>query len=215
MALTRTTLAAACAADATFLSVASATSIAVGSVILIEGEQMVVTKAYVLGTTNPVPVLRGQNGTLPVAHPITAGVVHGSPSDTEWGNVSAQTAAQFMQAGRSRKFISITATSSLTLPDPGNDLLVILNGTSVITLTVPVPTKAMDGTVLTIVGNGAAAHVLTFTGGLSGAGSSYDVITVNATAPIAVQAIACNSLWVALAAIPVAGTVTNVTGTLT
>jgi hypothetical protein len=72
----------------------------------------------------------------------------------------------------------------------------------------------MDGCLLTIVGNGAAAHVLTFTGGFSGAGTSYDVITVNATAPIAVQAIACNAVWVALAAVPLAGTVTNITGTV-
>ena len=91
---------------------------------------------------------------------------------------------------------------------------VILNGTSVITLTIPVPTKDMDGCLLTIVGNGAAAHILTFTGGLSGAGASYDVVTVNATAPIAMQAMACNGLWMSFTAVPIAGTVTNITGTV-
>lgn len=215
MALTRTTLAGACAVDATFLNVTSATSIAVGSVILIEGEQMVVTKAYVLATTNPVPVLRGQNGTLPVAHPLTAGVVHGSPSDSEWGGVGAQTAAQFMQAGKSRKYIAITTTpTTLTLPDPGTDLLVELVGTSVITLTVPVPTKAMNGTMLWVIQNGVAAHIVTFTGGLSGAGGSYDTVTSNATAPVATQYIACNSLWLPISGPGYAGTATNIIPTV-
>jgi hypothetical protein len=72
----------------------------------------------------------------------------------------------------------------------------------------------MDGCLLTIVGNGAAAHVLTFTGGLSGAGTSYDVVTVNSTAPIAMQAMACNGLWTSFTAVPIAGTVTNITGTV-
>jgi hypothetical protein len=172
---------------------------------------MKVTRAYVNASTT-VPVLRGQEGTQQVAHVASAGVVHGVASD--FAAQAAQTAAQYLISGRPRVLQSITATGTLTLPAPGSDLFVVLNGTSVITLTVPVPTKEMDGTILTICGNGAAAHVLTFTGGLSGAGASYDVITVNATAPIAVQAIACNSLWNAFAAIPVAGTVTNVTGTI-
>jgi hypothetical protein len=69
----------------------------------------------------------------------------------------------------------------LTLPPAGSDLVVILNGTAAITLTVPVPTKDMDGTELTIVSNGAAAHVPTFTGGVGAAGSSYDAFTFNST----------------------------------
>lgn len=212
MALVRTTLSTACALGDTSIVVASATSIAAGRIVLIDGEQMLVTRAYVNASTT-VPVLRGQGGTEQVAHVITAGVVHGDAAD--FVAQAAQSSAQFLMAGRPRVLTSITATSSLTLPAPGSDLFVILNGTSVITLTVPVPTKDMDGTFLTICGNGAAAHVLTFTGGLSGAGTSYDVLTVNATAPIAFQAVACNGLWNSLVAIPAAGTVTNVTGTLT
>lgn len=211
MALTRTTLSAACAVGDSSLTVASATGLAAGMIILVDSEEMKVTRAYVAASTT-VPVIRAQSGTAQVAHPTTAGVVFGVASD--FAAPGIQSAAQFALMGRPRYFTSYSATGTMALPAPGTDLLVELNGTSVITLTIPVPTKELDGSILTIVGNGAAAHVLTFTGGLSGAGSSYDVITVNATAPIAVQAIACNSVWVALAAIPVAGTVTNVTGTL-
>jgi hypothetical protein len=211
MALARTTLSAAVAAGDQFIVVASATSVAAGSIIRVDDERMTVTKAYVLASTT-VPVLRGQDGSSAVAHVASAGVVHGIPSD--WGGQEVQTSTNFPIAGRPRRIVSVTASSTLTLPLPGEDLFVILNGTSVITLTVPVPTKDLDGCRLTICGNGAAAHALTFTGGLSGAGSNYDAITVNATAPIAVDAIACNSLWNAFSAIPIAGTVTNVTGSI-
>lgn len=210
MALTQTTLSAAVTVDQNSIVVASATGFAAGNYVLIDQEIMMVQSSYVSGTT--IPVLRGKEGTATSAHVITAKV------KTYLGSDSAGSAAQTLVTYpyvRARLFTSVTATSSLTLPPPGCDLDVVLNGTSVITLTVPVPTTDMDGCRLTLIGNGAAAHVLTFTGGLSGAGSSYDVITVNATAPIAVQAVACNAVWVALAAIPVAGTVTNVTGTLT
>jgi hypothetical protein len=40
------------------------------------------------------------------------------------------------------------------------------------------------------------------------------VVTVNATAPIGMQCVACIGLWNAFAAIPIAGTVTNITGTV-
>jgi hypothetical protein len=116
------------------------------------------------------------------------------------------------QASRATVVQSITATGTLSLPAAGTDLRVILNGTSVIALTIPVPTKDMDGTVLMIIGNGVAAHTLTFTGGLSGAGTSYDVITTNSAAPIALQAVAANGLWNSFVATPMSGTVTNITG---
>lgn len=210
MALVRTTLASAVATTDKSIVVASATGFTSGFRIEIDDEVMEVTKSYVSGVT--IPVLRGLDGSVVAAHVTTAGVVCGITSD--YPANSAQTDVLKPLRGKSKRVVSITATSSLTLPPDGADLFVILNGTSVITLTVPVPTKDMDGCELTICANGAAAHVLTFTGGLSGAGASYDVLTVNATAPIAFKAIACNSLWNSLVAIPAAGTVTNVTGTL-
>ena len=209
MALATTTLSSAVAVDDTSVVVASATSFDAGRLVLVDQEVMQVAQNYTSGTT--VDVLRGINGTATKAHVITSNVSHGDATD--FSTPAAQEIIGY-QASRATVVSSITATGTLTLPKAGTDARVILNGTSVIALTVPVPTKDMDGTLLTIVGNGVAAHTLTFTGGLSGAGTSYDVITTNAAAPIAFTAIACNGLWNSFVATPMAGTVTNITGTV-
>ena len=211
MALTRTTLSAACAAGDVTITVASATGFSAGYWLLIDQEVMQVGKGYVSGTV--IPVGRGKQGTVASAHVTTAGVVVGI--GTDWDDPSAQTAVTYPIAGRARTLTSITATGSLTLPAAGSDAVVILNGTSVIALTVPVPTADMDGTLLYIASNGAAAHTVTFTGGLSGAGSGYDVITVNATAPVLLGPfMAVNQLWQQAVAAPMGGTVTNLIGSI-
>lgn len=209
MALVATTLSSAVAKLDTSIVVASATSVAAGRLVQIDQEMMQVAQNYSSGTT--VPVLRGRDGSVQAAHVVTARVVHGDAADFP---VPAPPTSTTFPLIRAQQRISITATSSLTLPPGGEDLVVILNGTSVITLTIPVPTTDMDGCRLTIVPNGAAAHVLTFTGGLSGAGGGYTTFTVNATKPAAFEAIACNSVWTSIAAVPAAGTVTNITGTV-
>jgi hypothetical protein len=202
MALATTTLSSAVGVNDVSIVVASATSVAAGRFVLVDQEVMKVTQGYVSGTT--VPVLRGQDGSVTAAHKVTSNVTHGTAAD--FANPSAQTNTTY-PTQRAKIVTSLTATSTLALPAAGSDLVVILNGTSVIALTVPVPTKDMDSTELTIVSNGAAAHTLTFTGGLSGAGSNYDVITVNATAPAAFKFIACNGLWLAFVGPAMGGTV--------
>ena len=207
MAFALTTLAVACTATDKQIVVASATNVAAGRFVRIDGEVMQVSKEYVSGTT--VPVLRAQNGTQQAAHVITVNVVHGLASD--FSDPGPQTDIAYSTV-RPTLIRSVTATSSLTLPPAGCDLRVILNGTSVITLTVPVPTKDMDGCMLTIVSNGAAAHVTTFTGGLGGAGASYDAITNNATGRMALVVFAANETWQIQQAPALTGTVTNITG---
>ena len=209
MALATTTLSSAVAVDDTSVVVASATSFDAGRLVLVDQEVMQVAQNYTSGTT--VDVLRGVNGSATVTHVVTSNVTHGDATD--FSTAASQEIIGY-QASRATVISSITATGTLTLPKAGTDARVILNGTSVIALTIPVPTKDMDGVLLTIVGNGAAAHTLTFTGGLSGAGTSYDVVTTNSTAPIAITAIACNGLWNSFVATPMAGTVTNITGTV-
>jgi hypothetical protein len=209
MAFATTTLSAAVAVSDNSIVVASATSMAAGRFLIVDQELMKVASSYVSGTT--VPVLRGQDGSVTSAHKVTANVTHGLASD--FANPVAQTATTY-PLQRGVQVVSVSATSTLTLPVAGSDLRAILNGTSVIALTVPVPTKDMDGTKLTIVSNGAAAHTLTFTGGLSGASTSYDVITVNATAPAAFEFIAANGLWMILCGPALGGTVTNIIGSI-
>lgn len=189
--------------------VASATSVSPGRLIVIDQENMQVVQSYVSGTT--VGVLRGRDGTAQVAHKSGANVTHGLASD--FPNPAPQVETVY-RTQRATVVTSISATSTLTLPAAGTDLRVILNGTSVIGLTIPVPTKDMDGTELSIISNGAAAHTLTFTGGLSGAGTSYDVVTVNATAPAAIKCVAANGLWMAYFGPAMGGTVTNLIGSV-
>ena len=209
MALATTTLSVAVGVDDDKIVVASATSMAAGRMIRIDDEFMQVRQDYVAASTT-VPVLRGRSSKT-ATHVITANVTHGLASDftTPPTGVPSTVPSQ-----RARRTVSITATGSLSLPAAGEDLDVVLNGTSVITLTIPVPTKDMDGCTLTILANGAAAHVLTFTGGLSGAGSSYDVFTMNGTKPTGVMVKAVNGAWVAPCQPGMAGTLTNIVGTL-
>jgi len=209
MAFAETTLSSAVALTDKSIVVASATSVAAGRLVLIDQEMMQVAQDYSSGTT--VNVLRGREGSVQSAHVVTARVVHGLASDFD--APAAQTSVTYPLV-RARQVVSITATSTLALPVAGEDLMVILNGTAAITLTIPVPTTDMDGCELSLVANGAAAHVLTFTGGLSGAGSGYDAITINATAPAAFKFVACNDLWLVYCAPPMGGTVTNIIGSI-
>jgi hypothetical protein len=89
---------------------------------------------------------------------------------------------------------------------------VILNGTSVITLTIPVPTQDLDGCLLMIVSNGVAAHVPTFTTGLNGVGAGYTAFTTAAGARCNMMAIACNGAWNVFSAPAWTGTVTKLIG---
>lgn len=210
MALATTTLSSACAQGDQSIVVASAASIAVGRMILIDQELMQVAQSWVSGTT--IPVLRGRDGTAQLAHKVTANVTHGLASD--FSTPAPQDMVTYSVADRPVICQSISATSTLTLPPGGTDTRIILNGTSVITLTIPVPTKDMDYNKLTFLSNGVAAHVLSFTGGLGGAGSSYVKWTNNATAPSGFEVYACNGLWLGCTMTPAAGTVTNITGTI-
>ncbi len=169
MALEETTLASACAIDAKQIVVTSAATIAIGDQVRIDGEIFQVTKGYVVGATI-VPVLRGQNGTIAQAHSILARVVHGTPYEFNQSN-GPQTVTQYPIAGRARIVYSYGADGAIALPTPGNDALVMLSGTVALAMTLAVPTKDMDGTILSIATVGTGAHVITVAGGISGSAS--------------------------------------------
>lgn len=210
MAITTTTAAAAIAVADTQISVTSATGFAANDIIKVDEEFCAVLNSYVSGTI--IPVRRALNGTVAIAHPVKANVVVGLPSD--FASANTATIVPYGLAARRRKVVSYSAAGAIALPLAGEDIIAIINGTSALAMTVAVPTTDNDGAMLFVVGNGAGAHTITFTGGLSGAGTSYDVITVNATAPICVQAMAINGLWTSMVATPMAGTVTAITGTV-
>lgn len=207
MALASTTLSAAVAVNDKTIVLASATSIAVGRIIRIDNEIFQVDQSWVSGTT--IPVLRGRDGSQTTTHVSGAAAIHGLASD--FPGAFGQTVVQYPNV-RPVQVTSVSATGTLTLAPAGCDQRVILNGTSVITLTIPVPTRDKDGDTLMIVSNGAAAHVPTFTSGLGGAGSSYDAITNNATGQMALHVIAAGGFWCIPQAPALTGTVTNITG---
>ncbi len=207
----RTTLSVAVSADDNQVVVASATSMAPGILLKVDQEFMVIQQSYSTGTT--VPVRRGQFGTKTVAHPVTAGVTYGAAA-SDFGQPGFAALVQAPSAGRARYIKSRTATETFTDFIPGSDTTVVINGTSVVALTFAAPTADQEGDELNVISNGVAAHTLTFTGGLSGAGASYDVITINATAPAAFKFVATNKLWFAYCGPAMGGTVTNIIGSV-
>lgn len=206
MALAETTLSAAAAANDRSIVVASATSIVAGRILQVDGEFMKVTQDYVSGTT--VGVRRGQDGTSQAAHVSGARVVHGDAADFTTAE-GAWTSVPFV---KTVKRVAYETTASMALPAPGQDLFVVMHG-SAFTLTVPVPTKDLDGCEVTFVGASAAAYVLEFTGGLNGAGAGYETIT-NASSSPAFKVVAYNETWHNLVAGGLTGTATNVVASI-
>jgi hypothetical protein len=158
MALNRTTLSGAVAIGDTTIGVASATGVAAGSYIRIDQEILRIGLGYVAASLS-VPVSRGQDGTVAQAHPITAGVVIGTGSD--FTLPAPSTVVNYPIAGRGVTIGSTTTAGAIPFPTDGTDLRYILNGVVALAMTLAVPTVDLDGTILTIVGNGKAAHTVT------------------------------------------------------
>lgn len=192
MALTLTTLSGAVIVDQNTISVASATGFAAGSFIQIDQEILQVQKGYVSGTS--IPVIRGLDGTATQAHPTGAQVKVGLASDFLGPAPQVVTGTPIGAYARTR--ISYTAAGAITLPLPGNDVDAVLNGTVALAMTLANPTIDMDGCRLCVVGNGKAAHTVTYTAGLGNVGAAADVITFKADQSQAVRLLACGGFWV-------------------
>lgn len=194
MALANTTLASACTATDKQITVASATSLAAGLLVYIDGEFMVITKAYTVGSVT-VPVLRAQEGTYQFAHPTSAKVTTFLlASDLATPSPQLDLTSPF--AGRGRYPTSVT-TSAAWLPQAGNqDEIVYLNGTSVIALTITSPTVDQNGKVVIFAGNGIAAHTITYTTtGFGNVGTTADVVTFGASQAQTFSMIAVGGFW--------------------
>jgi len=209
MAFATTSLSAAVTIDDKKIVVASATSVAAGRLILIDGEMMRVAQSYVSGTT--VDVLRGQNGTATTTHPITSEVLHGLASDFGSLAPASQTNFPYVQATVKQSY---SASGAISLPTPGSNGIAVLNAvsTTALAMTLAVPTADMDGCRLLILSrNGTGAHTITVSGGLNGAGTSYDVFTFPA-GPVAIELIAFNEVWYTTTHPGFTGTVTLLVG---
>lgn len=214
MALTTTTANGAISSDQVTIKVTSGTGFGKGKLIRVDDEFMQQTADADSASTTIIPVRRGVNGTVAAAHPTGANVDVGNPYDDYSGDAVA-TAATYPLAGRQRRTKSYTATGAVTLPSPGTDMVAIVNGTSVCAMTIADPTKDMDGSLLYLASNGAAAHTFTFASGLNNAGGSYDVLTANGTKPVLLGPfMAVNGYWMAPVGVAMTGTVTNLTAAL-
>lgn len=210
MALAETTLSAACAIDDRQLVVTSATGVAAGYLVRVDGELFQVTKGYVPASTL-VPVLRGQSGTVATAHGVTARVVVGAAAD--WAQTTPpQATSAYNIAGRARIVSSYGAAGAIALPQAGADALALMNGTNALAMTLAVPTKDLDGSVLTIAGNGGAAHTVTIAGGAGG--GALVTATFDASNKCNLSFMAVDEIWVPYPS-PLSGTLTSIDVALT
>lgn len=200
MAFTLTTLSSAVGVNDTTVLLASLTGLAQGGLIGIDKEVMKVVSVPSAATV-PVPVLRGQEGSFNQAHPVSAqvkiGVVPSNLVAGDW-TVASPGAPSIAQVPGAfpRDIQSYSAAGAITLPRIGSDMVAILNGTSVLAMTLANPSTAQDGSRLTVVGNGKAAHTVTYSAGLGNVGATADVITFKADQSQAIDLIACGGFWV-------------------
>src|SRR4029077_1189447 len=204
MAFTLTTLSGAVGANDTTVLLASLTGVAVGSLIGIDNEVMkVVGQSIPTSATVPLQVIRGQEGTAVAAHPTGAQVRIGATQSSlvaaDWTQPQAGAASiAAVPAQYYRDRVSYSASGAITLPRIGGDMVAVLNGTSVLAMTIANPSVEQDGSRIVIVGNGKAAHTVTYTAGLGNVGATADVITFSASQSQGIELFACGGFWVGL-----------------
>ncbi len=204
MAKTTTTNSAAIGITDREITVASATGFAAGGFVKVNAECMQVQKGYVSGLV--IPVMRGIEGTPALAHAVTSNVTVGLASD--FVPTPAPGEAVNYPMIRSRQIASYNAAGAIAHPAAGNDAVAIINGTTARALTLAAPAKDQDGDVLTVIGNGKAAHTITVAGGLGAASTGYTVATFIVGSQQSLQVMACNGAWVPLPG-AMSGTLTN------
>jgi hypothetical protein len=165
-----------------------------------------VTQSYVTGTS--IPVLRGLDGSATAAHAAAANATVGLASDFDSAPPGAAGSA-VVPTQRARVLRSYSAAGAIALPQSGEDVVAVLNGTTAIAMTVAAPPKDIDGSILYVLGNGKSASTVTFASGLGNAGAAYDVITFQAAGQVGLSVMACNGFWVLVGG-PVTGTSTAV-----
>src|SRR5215471_737987 len=192
MALNATTLSSAVGLTDNTIVVASATGFAVGNYVRVDQELMRVAQSYVAASTT-VNVLRGQDGTATATHPTSAKVMVELASDLPTAAPQAYTT---LQNTVPRVYKSYSTAGAITLPGVGQDAVAFLNGTSVLAMTLANPTTDMDGCRLVVIGNGKAAHTITYTAGLGNGGGTLDVGTAASGNQCAVELMAAGGFWV-------------------
>lgn len=206
--VTATTLNGAITKDDTSIRVAAVTGFGTGYYIRLDNEWLLQTGAAD-ATALTVPVKRGQNGTAAVAHVTSTPVV---VTDDANDATSPQTVTQLAEPipvsnQLSYPRFTYVASGALTAQRGIHELL----GTSVLTMTLAVPSKMRDTDEMIIVSNGKAAHTVTLATAIGDAGSGYTVLTFPAGGKIACRLMAMGGIWVWSGGSPISGTATNIT----
>jgi len=139
---------------------------------------------------------------------VTSGVITGLGTDfpTGWTGIAEPT---MFPSQTSLPRYSYGAAGAIT-PNGG---IHFLNGTSALAMTLAVPTTLQDGEELIIIGNGKAAHTVTFATAMGDGGANLDVATFAAGGQLCMRLFAANGIWVWGGGAVLAGTQTNNTVT--
>jgi hypothetical protein len=204
MALTRTSLSAACTATTHTLSITS-TSTGFPAVGLIQnpGQLMLVDSEYMLVTLIPVAgtakvAMRGYNGSIAAAHDILAPVVT-SATASDFGAI-----AQGEVVNRPPDvWDQVTLGQDGALAVPSKNTNVLITKATACLFTLAAPSKDQDGLKVNITSAVSAAHVLTATtlldNGLSGSPwttATWGALSIGGT----LQLMAMNGVWAVIAA---------------
>lgn len=201
MALVTTTLNGAVAIDANSITITSATGVTAGMFARVDDEVIQVDKTYTSGVV--LRVLRGRDGSSTAVHPTGSNITFYLGTDTT--TLAPQGINSFQTGGRVRTINSYNVAGAIAHPVPGTDMVAVLNGTSVLAMTLVSPTKDLDGSVLTVIGNGIAAHTVTYTTvGFGNVGGTADVMTFSATQQQGFQCMAMGGIWILIGPLAVA-----------
>ena len=184
MALTVTSLASACTANDTKVTLTSATGCVVGSLIMADGEFMLVTD---ITTTPTVQVVRGyNNGALSssaVAHAALAPVTFGLTS--EFGQTSPL---------NGQVIVATSYSADGTITNPTVNATIFIDKATACALTLTDPAADQTNTVI-IKSLTAAAHTVTYATGFYGDTTSSDVATFAAKAGASMTILARGGTW--------------------
>lgn len=190
MALTATTLAAACTASDTTLKVTSTTGFAAGQPMKVDDEYMWISSVPASGIV--VVRSRGAEGSFAEPHDILSNV-QTSATFSDFPNVFPGTGALHLP------YPEVTAlgqTQTLTVPYAGQFIYIITKATAA-TITLPTPSKALEGTLITFTSQTAAAHVVSGSSliGDGVSGSPHSTCTMAAYIGCSLTLCVCNGIY--------------------
>jgi hypothetical protein len=211
MAITTTTLTSACKADDVSIHVASATGITApnfqtaGGIthLIIEQERMVCIAAP-NGTF--IPVIRGQGGTVQVAHANSALVFIGSPTDfAQFVQIlGSLMTSQQTQEGVTQNAVKLFGSADAVLSSVSGYYVIMTAGVDAITL--PTPVAGDEGNIIDIWSATAQAHTVTAATACFEPGAAKTVCTFPAAIGAGIKLRVCNLVYHVLSS---GGTGTN------